>query len=237
MRNAIASVVTVLAVAGSALAANWSENFDSIGVPSPVIPAGWSQVNNSAPATTLGWFPQTGFGVPPGPHAGANAIAANFQAGSGVSDLSVWLISPVATYNDGDQITFWTRSLNGTVPGSAFADRMQVRLSTNGGSSAGAGFASVGDFTTLLLDINPTLVAIGAGAYPTAWTQFSITLAGLPGGSASGSLAFRYFVPGGGPAGDNSNAILLDTVNVVPTPGAVALLGLGGLIAGRRRRA
>ena len=66
----------------------------------------------------------------------------------------------------------------------------------------------VGDFTTLLLDINPTLVVSG---YPDVWTQYTITLSGLP-PAASGRIAWRYFVTNGGPSGANSNYIGIDTV-------------------------
>ena len=68
--------------------------------------------------------------------------------------------------------------------------------------------ADVGDFTTLLLDINPTLVVSG---YPDVWTQYTITLSGLP-PAASGRIAWRYFVTSGGPSGANSNYIGIDTV-------------------------
>ena len=50
-------------------------------------------------------------------------------------------------------MTFYTR----TVDAPAFPDRLQVRMSTNGASSnVGTTATDVGDFTALLLDINPT---------------------------------------------------------------------------------
>src|SRR2546428_3306592 len=49
--------------------------------------------------------------------------------------------------------SFYTR----TVDMPSFPDRLQVRMSTNGASSnVGTTATDVGDFTTLLLDINPT---------------------------------------------------------------------------------
>ena len=65
----------------------------------------------------------------------------------------------------------------------------------------------VGDFTTLLLDINPTYTLTG---YPVVWTQFSVTISGL-GGPTAGRLALRYFVENGGPDGENSDYIGIDT--------------------------
>lgn len=62
-------------------------------------------------------------------------------------------------------------------------------MSLNGASTnAGTTETSVGDFSTLLLDINPTLVPSG---YPNAWTQYTVTISGVP-TPTSGRLAFRY---------------------------------------------
>ena len=71
----------------------------------------------------------------------------------------------------------------------------------------------VGTFTTLVLSVNPTLVT---GVYPTAFTQFTATVSGLPGVS-SGRFAFRYFVTNGGPSGANSDIISIDDVLVTDT--------------------
>lgn len=230
---------SLVAVVSEASAAPFVETFDGLSAAQP-LPVGWTQKNNSDPVGVSGqsaWFRSSGFSVPVAPQSGANAIATNFQAGAGVSTLSAWLMTPVMNWSDGEVITFWTRSLNSpTDPTNQFADRLQVRLSVNGGRNPGSGASDVGDFVTLLLDINPTLAASGSDAYPTSYRQYNVTLSGLPGGSADGSLAFRYFVPSGGPSGDNSNAVIVDTLSVVPTPGAAALLGLGGVAAARRRR-
>ena len=73
----------------------------------------------------------------------------------------------------------------------------------------GATNTSVGDFSTLLLDINPTYTASG---YPTAWTQYTLTMRGLPAAGVNGRLAFRYFVENAGPGGANSDYIGIDDV-------------------------
>jgi hypothetical protein len=76
----------------------------------------------------------------------------------------------------------------------------------------------VGDFQTLLLDINPTYTLTG---YPNAWTQFTVTVSGL-GSPTTGRMAFRYFVENGGPDGAISDYIGIDAVqytcNQPPTP-------------------
>src|SRR4029079_15317084 len=96
-----------------------------------------------------------------------------------------------------------------------------VRMSTNGTSSnVGATTTSVGDFGTLLLDLNPTYAISG---YPNGWTQYFIVLSGL-GSPVKGRLAFRYFVESGGPNGPNSDYIGIDSVSYdchptsTPTP-------------------
>src|SRR5205085_1632503 len=103
-------------------------------------------------------------------------------------------------------------------------DRLQVRLSTNGGSvNVGITPTDVGDFTVLMLDINPTYTPTG---YPSAWTQFTVTVSGL-GSPTTGRLAFRYFVENGGPSGTHSTYIGIDTFQfnhtcTSPTPTATA---------------
>src|SRR5206468_7265192 len=102
-------------------------------------------------------------------------------------------------------------------------DRMQVRLGTAGASTnVGVGALGTGDFSTLLLDINPTYTTTG---YPTAWTQETINITGIP-SATLGRLAFRYFVENGGPSGANSDYIGIDTFQYgacgTPTPTATA---------------
>src|SRR2546428_4397467 len=112
--------------------------------------------------------------------------------------------------------SFYTR----TVDMPSFPDRLQVRMSTNGTSTnVGTTATDVGDFTTLLLDINPTYTTSG---YPNVWTQFTVSVTGVP-TNTTGRLAFRYFVENGGPTGANSDYIGIDTVQYdcnVPTPTA-----------------
>ena len=76
--------------------------------------------------------------------------------------VSNWLILPELTLNNLNTFSFATRSAG------AFPDRLEVRLSTNGSST------SLGDFSTLLLTLNP---ALNPGGYPTDWTTYTINLA------------------------------------------------------------
>jgi hypothetical protein len=191
-----------------------TEGFDNI---TTLPAAGWFTQNNSMPVGSLSWFQPTG--VFTAQSGGATSyIGVNFNSTTGTNTISNWLLTPNRTFNNGDVIKFWTR----TVTANPFPDRLQVRLSTAGASTnVGTTNVSVGDFTTLLLDINPTYNDVpGAppASYPDVWTEITITLSGLS-GPTSGRIAFRYFVEFGGPSGDNSNYIGIDTFSY--TPGAV----------------
>lgn len=132
---------------------------------------------------------------------------ADYNSGSLTATISNWLITPnITTMSNGDTIRFYTRTV--TYGTTQWPDNLQVRLSLNGGSAnVGTTATSVGDFTTLLGEINPSLLQ---NTYPQVWTQYQVILAGLPAGNNSGRIAFRYFVTNGGPNGTNSVGIGLD---------------------------
>lgn len=189
-----------------------SESFDAA-----ALPVGWSENNLSSPIGTgpfSVWWQGTVGGVLLPPPFGSDFRGCAFLSGSGLSTLSNWLISPVVTTQVGDVLTFWT---NGAPPG--FPDRLQVRWSNNGSSTnVGATATSVGDFSNLWMDINPTYSLTG---YPSTWTRITIPITGAgPFVAGTGRLAFRYFVENGGPAGANSNFIGIDSVRIArPLPG------------------
>src|SRR5690606_11400026 len=134
-------------------------------------------------------------------------IAADFENADLIGTISNWLISPAVTLRNGDTLTFWTRSI-----GSAFPDRLEVRMSTAGTSiDVGDSATRVGDFTTLLPSINPNLEV---GGYPDEWTRFEVTVEGLD-APTTGRIAFRYFVTDSGFFGSNGDYIGIDTVEYV----------------------
>ena len=186
--------------------ADFSEGFDDI----TILPQ-WYMQNNSNPLGVTDWFQGNDTVFPAQAGAPTAYIGANYNNTAGVGTISNWLLTPEQTLSNGSSISFWTR----TATGSIYPDRLQVRLSLLGPSTyVGTGAEDVGDFTTLLLDINPTLAV---GGYPEEWTQYTVTLSGIPGGS-SGRLAFRYYVTDGGPSGNNSNYIGIDTVEYTYVP-------------------
>lgn len=203
----------------------YSQGFDDIAV---LASQGWSFQNNSQPLGLTGWFQgnTTVFTSQSGP---ANSyLAANFNNTGSTGDISNWAITPEIVYTNGSTFSFYTRSIS-----NGFADRLEVRLSKQGNSTnVGATSASVGDFTDLLLDINPLLTSNG---YPSAWTNYQVTLSGLS-GPTSGRIAFRYFVTNGGSNGANSDYIGIDTLNIqtADVPGPLPLLG--ALVAFRQSR-
>lgn len=186
--------------------AQLTENFDLI---TTLTGSGWVMQNNSVPVGSTGWFQGNATAFPSFNGAGDSYIGANFNNTTGANTISNWLVTPNFTIKNGDVITFYTR----TTIDNMWADNLQVRMSTNGASTnVGTGSAAVGDFTTLLLEINPSLAL---STYPMAWTQFTITVSGLS-APTSGRFAFRYYVPNGGPSGANSDYIGID--NFVYTP-------------------
>jgi hypothetical protein len=232
----------LLFTGGAARAAILTENFDQAGgffgttgtvgnTPSVPVVAGWSVQNRSTVPGTESW--QSGSASSPfPPQAGTGFALVNANSTTNQNTISNWLFTPVISFNAGDQISFWTR----TIAPVQFADRLQMRLSTNGASTnVGNTDLSFGDFSTLVRDINPNQTLVD---YPTAWTQFTNTFPV----SGTGRLAFRYFVTNGGPAGVNSNMIGIDSLNIVSVPEPLSAIGLTtaagcAMLIKRRRRA
>jgi len=227
-------------LASSAGAATLTENFDQAGgffgatgqgTPSVPVVAGWSVKNNSTPGGTTSWHSNNG-STPFAPQSGTGYAAVEATSTTGNNTISNWLFTPQISFSAGDQISFWTRTDSPV----DFPDRLQVYVSTAGASTnVGTTETSLGDFTTLVKDINPNYLFSGPTSYPTTWTQFTVNIPS----SGSGRVAFRYFVTSGGPTGDNSHFIGIDSLNIVavPEPATIGVLGAiaVGLISRRRR--
>ncbi len=210
--------IMLTGLSGSALAQAFTENFDNITL---LAGNGWFIQNNSAPLGANTWFQGTPTTATPTPgpfnafNGADNAyIGVNYAStAGGTGTISNWLVVPNRTLRNGDVFRFYTRKPTIGAGQTDYPDRLEVRLSTNGASTnVGVTATTVGDFTTLLMSINPTLVT---NVYPQTWTLFTITISGLP-APTSGRLAFRYFVTSAGPSGTNSDYIGID--NAVYTP-------------------
>ncbi|MBI1761535.1 MAG: choice-of-anchor J domain-containing protein [Acidobacteria bacterium] len=210
--------VTAPTVPNAPLTASFNEGFDDI---TTLSPAGWFLQNNSNPLGTTNWFQGNPAVFPSQGGATNSYIGANFNNTSGAGTISNWLLTPQINFQNGDVVKFWTRTTTGTFP-----DRIEVRLSKNGASTnVGTTETSVGDFTTLLLSVNPSL---DTTSYPTVFTEFTVTISGLPAGQTPGRVGFRYFVTNGGPSGANSDFIGIDTFSyTLAPPPAVLVKGTG----------
>jgi hypothetical protein len=198
-RLLLAPVVALLSFGASGQ--QLTQNFDDI---STLAAAGWVFTNNSSLVGPSGWFQGNGAIFAAQTGASGSYIAANFvNAGVG-GNVSNWLLSPLlSSLQNGETLTFYTRSAG------SLADRLEVRVCTGPTcTDVGATDSSVGGFTTLLLSINP---GQAGGIYPTSWTQSSVVLSGLPGGTNTGRIAFRYFISGTASSGDY---IGIDTLNL-----------------------
>lgn len=209
-------------------AANLTENFNSV---STLLSNGWVINNQSFPAGSSSWF-QGNTAVFAAQSGAANSyVAANFEAAGASGNISDWLITPSLLFSNGDSVSFFTRS------DGAFADRLEVRYSTIDSINVGATATSVGDFSNLLLSVNPGGAAAG---YPTTWTRYIAPLSGLS-GSVTGRLAFRYVVSD---TSVNGDYIGIDTLNItgvgntVPEPATLGffVLAAGFLACGAVRR-
>ena len=167
-------------------------------------PAGWVQQNNSSPLGSIPDF-TAGDTAKFTAHSGLGYISADYRSVDGANNISNWMITPVMILQNGNEFSFWTKK----DPTSLYPDRLQVRLSVSGNSTnVGNDSTTVGDFTTLLLDINPTL---NNSDYPTEWTKYTLQLSGIN-GVVAGRFAFRYFVENGGPSGSNGDYIGIDDI-------------------------
>ena len=224
-KNLLLISLVVLTIGQNLFSQSFNESFNDITL---IAGNGWVMTNASVAVGSTNWFQgnPVGAGGPFDAFNGAtNAyIGANYNNTGSTGTISNWLMTPNRTFRNGDVISFYTRK---PAPDS-YADRLEVRLSTNGASTNVGSGAAVGDYTTLLLSVNPTLVL---GVYPTTWTQYTITISGLP-APTSGRIAFRYFVTGAGLSGTNSDYIGIDQVDYTPYVCPSFTMTTGGALTG-----
>ncbi|MFT4669645.1 MAG: hypothetical protein ACI9HJ_001219, partial [Ulvibacter sp.] len=178
------------------------EGFDDI---TTLAGAGWTSVNASDVIGTTDWAQGSTTVFDSQTGAADSYMSGNYNNTAG-SIINNWMITPVLNLENGDEITFWTR----TGTGSNWPDRLELRLSPDGTATAPASPTDVGSYTELLLEVNPALTT---GGYPEVWTEFTAVVSGLT-GAVNTSVAFRYFVTDAGPTGTNSNYIGIDTLSI-----------------------
>jgi hypothetical protein len=211
---------------------SFTEDFDTV---ANSVARGWVIANNTKPLGTISWvnsfyyfntangitggktggpvsYPSIGgFSANPA-ISGSDFIMTTSECGAGIANCSNWLISPAVTMKNGDIIKFFTRTYDNPAVG---ADRLQLRLNTiDATAKVGMDSNSVGNFTTLLLDINPSFKLSGDGSYPAEWSQYSAVVSGLP-IAKKARVGLRYYVPKGGPQGSNGLGVGIDKFQFV----------------------
>ena len=216
------------------------------------IQAYWAFNSNDLPGGGFGFQP-TDF--PFGADNGAQAGSANITLNGG-------LLSDTIVNGNGDTVLQWVQSFAGSTVNAQFGEGSGGSLAVQGGDNNGnnGSWIEVAFDGTLLESTNFSFAGRRTG------TGFSnITLSAFDGASFLGNLAtgldlttsstlalysfdagildavadarLRIFLDG---ATSTTGNVRLDNLLVegtlIPTPGALAVLGLGGLIAGRRRR-
>ncbi len=208
MKKILLSITAILAFGVSQGQVLLSENFNV------APPASWTILNLSSPVGTTTWFQgNPADAIPtPGPFSSQagpsnSYMGTNFNSTTGNNTISNWIFTPTVSIVNGDVISFYTRT---TTPGAeVYADRLQMRIGLES-AAAPVGTTGVGGYTTLAVEVNPNLTTTG---YPSTWTQYSYTVTGFA-TPTNCKIAFRYFVTNGGPAGDNSDYIGIDTFSV-----------------------
>jgi len=174
-------LAVALCSGGAWAQANFSEGFDNNGPvnagqygPANLIASRWTFRMQSSPASLEAFY--DGYLGPgwPTPQAGTGYLAADAVMSVGASGpVSHWAILPaVSNQVAGDTVTLHLQRL-GALPA-----KLEVRYSPSAGTSTGSGPFAVGDFTELLINIDP----IPTGG----WLESS---AQVPGG---GRIALRF---------------------------------------------
>lgn len=170
--------------------ASFVEHFDSVGKLSQ---KGWVFMNNSDPGGVTQWTQgQPGYFPAYASNWGGldyASIAYSVSTGLGSAvKISSWMITKPILAKNGDQVSFYTRTYSPVF----YPDRLQFRANLiDDNPDVGLEAETVGNFTTLIADINPNLTTTG---YPITWTKISWTVTGLPANTSRKiRFAFRYY--------------------------------------------
>jgi|688.fasta_scaffold439128_1 hypothetical protein len=208
--------------------------------------SGWSNGSNGGTGFTAwnlssgngGWF--RGAASAQGPNSGAIDTSGN--------SFGMWADGYVTAQRGfasalgvGDVFSFdmaykWDNGNRGFTLSNAGSEVFNFNVNSSGYSWSGGGSAG----STPWVGARENGVAIDVAITRTS-SGFSFTMTSAQGLSASGSVAvagfdsFKFYVSGAGGEGGNlyANSFL---VTAVPAPGAIALLGVAGLVGARRRR-
>jgi len=198
-------VVNAVVCAGQTV---FYEGFEDVGpTPSPLtgpqnlMNQGWIFRNQSDPLGSSSWFEGFQGQGWPAPQSGAGYMAVSSSStGYFGGTVSNWAILPaIPGQQAGDVLSFYLLDMGGSN-----VSTLQVRYSPTGGTGTGSSATSVGDFTTLLLDVNP----IPAGG----WNLVQVTLPG------DGRVALRYYIASACNFGCLGSYTGIDTLSVGAPP-------------------
>ena len=189
--------------------AEFSEDFDSVtptrpGDPGPaeLLGRGWLFRNQSSPRGNSVYTAGPCY-VCGGAHAGPRTLEVDFSSTTESGGIvSHWAILPaIPGQVAGDLLVFHARSVTTfNVP-----PRLEVRYSPDHGTGTGSSETDVGDFSTLLLDLDPVP--------STGWTRYGVSLPG------NGRIALRFFAPDVEPIiADGNHRLEIDTLSIGPSP-------------------
>ena len=200
----------------------FSENFDDVNLLFST--GGWVQNNLSNPVGHEIWHNGHELLIPAfnGPDSSYAEASYRSTDSVGVGTISNWLISPSVILDNGNVISFYTSSLDNI----SKPDKLEIRLNTQNTTNVGSSSSSTGDFTGLLLSLNPNLHHDTAMYPQDYWGQFAISLTGLP-GPVNCRIGFRYNVMFGGGGGINSSTIGIDAISVDLPVGISSIPGAG----------
>lgn len=251
--------VIALAVAGSAASAQvnfgalgYFQNFDSMGTAGTSPPAGWRVMTGNSGTSNTTWATTI-------PGNGTNSVASMVAAPTPLTAST----SPTANNNNGYNAARSTSALTdrvlATAPTTVSGAALELTLTNDRGLDFPAGFQFDVSFDTVRFTTASTANELPGywlfwSLDGTTWTNVAAlnpTIATVPNTVGITTTTGTVALTGAWTAGsqlrlrwvdDNAlqtspdQIIGLNNVSFVPAPGAAALVGLGLLTAGRRRR-
>jgi len=233
----VAAAAFVPAMQASAALSAYSQNFESLVATDPAALGadGWLIFGNVfGPGGTPYLY---GYGVFPAPNAG-NAFS-NIDTGQGGVDQGAQQLVIFSDYNNGDHAlgnlieanVFQERSISAGDVGSTWTFQFDAKLGNLVAPTSAVAFIKTLDPNAGFATTN--FLTLDTDTIPNTWGTYSIDILITP------ALVGQLLQFGFNSTATNYNAsgVFYDNINFnIPTPGSLALLGLGGLVATRRRR-
>jgi hypothetical protein len=238
MRTCASAIILSLTLAAGAAQASVSVRAVHASPNAPTVDV---LVNNSAAFTSLSFRGATSYASLPGGNYNIKVVPAGGPPSSAVIDADLSLadntIYSVAAVNFLGAIEPLVLIDNNT----QIADRARIRFVHASPDAPAVDIALAGGavlFPNVSFRGNGGYIEVPGGVY-----DLEVRLAGestvvlpLPGVGVANNIVYTVWAMGSVAPGSNTPLEAVITVDQIPTPGALALLGMGGLLAARRRR-